>query len=151
MPRINPRKIDPSDKGKYLDLLWTSISGLQGRTEIKNFFKDLFSESESIMFARRIHIAQLLLEGKTYEQIIKKLRVGPDTVGKVQQWLTSGFGGYEKAIQSFEAVLEKRGEIEKNKYLEPFSFAWLKKKYPLHYLLFNLFDMAVDGKKKIKK
>ncbi len=140
MSKINPRVIDPLEKNQYLDLFWTSIAGLRGRAEVKNFFKDLLSESEAIMFARRIHIAKMLLEGKTYDDIMKKLGVGPDTIGKVQQWLTSGFGGYEKVVASFEEVVKKRIKIEEEKYVKPFSFAWLKKKYPLHFLLFNLID-----------
>jgi len=149
MSRVNPRIIDQNDKRKYLDLLWTSIAGLNNRAEVKSFFKDLFSESESIMFARRIHVAQLLLNGKTYQEISKLLSVGQDTINKVQQWLTSGFGGYEKVISSFEQVLAKRENIEKRKFVKPYSFEWLKQKYPLHFLLFNLMD-GIGGKNKRK-
>ena len=46
MVKVNPRKIDNTDRMKYLDLLWTSIASLKSRDEVKNFFKDLLSESE---------------------------------------------------------------------------------------------------------
>jgi TrpR-related protein YerC/YecD len=145
MSRVNPRFINQSEKMKYLDLLWTSIAGLQGRDEVKNFFKDLLSESEAIMLARRIQIAKMLLENKKYEEIVNQLHVGEDTVGKVQQWLTSGFGGYKKVIESFEGVLKKKVRAKEKGSL-PYSFGWLKKKYPLHFLLFNLIDKKQNKK-----
>ncbi len=145
MSRISPRTLNPNEKVKYLDLLWTSIAGLENRQEVKNFFKDLLGEGEAIMLSRRITIAKMLLEGETYQKIVDELGVGIDTVNRVSQWLNSGFGGYEKAIRAFEKALARRKEIEDRKYLTPYSFAWLKNKYPLHFLLFNLMDSV--GKK----
>ncbi|MBI2099025.1 hypothetical protein HYT45_01260 [Candidatus Uhrbacteria bacterium] len=148
MPKVNPRFLNQTQRMKYLDILWTSIAGLQTREEVKSFFKDLLSESEAIMLGRRIEVAKSLLDGKTYEEIVRNLHVGADTIGTVQRWLTSGFGGYEKALENFERVLEKRKEIEINNNLQPYSFEWLKKKYPLHFLLFNIMDKTSKKNKK---
>ena len=137
MVKVNPRKINNLDKMKYLDLLWTSIAAFKSRDEVKNFFKDLLSESESIMLSRRIMIAKCLLENMSYDEIKAKMKVGDGNIAKVHSWLTSGFGGYEKAIREFNKALDKRGV---NKIpVQPLSFEWLRKKYPLHFLLFNLF------------
>lgn len=46
---VNPCFINSDDKMKYLDLLWMSITELQSREEVKNFFKDMLSESEAVM------------------------------------------------------------------------------------------------------
>jgi TrpR-related protein YerC/YecD len=139
MTKVNPRNLDYSSKMKYLDLLWTSIAQLETREEVKQFFKDLLSESEAIMLARRIEIAKRLLEGESYTQMSSELRVGADTIAKVQNWLISGFGGYEKAVNGFKKELDNRfnkaSKVKKNK---PYGFDWLKQKYPLHFLLFNL-------------
>ncbi len=137
MVKVNPRRITNTDRMKYLDLLWTSIATLKSRDEVKNFFKDLLSESESIMLSRRIMIAKYLLEGLTYDEIKVRLKVGDGNIAKIHDWLVSGFGGYEKAIKEFNKALDKRG-INKAP-SPPLSFDWLKKKYPLHFLLFNLF------------
>ena len=96
MTKVDPRSIDTKSKMKYLDLLWTSIAQLKTRNEVKLFFKDLLSESDSIMLARRIEIAKLLMEGKSYMSIAQELKVGMDTINRVQRWLISGSGGYEK-------------------------------------------------------
>lgn len=137
MVKVNPRKINNLDRMKYLDLLWTSIAVLESRDEVRNFFKDLLSESEAIMLSRRIMIAKYLLEGLTYDEIKARMKVGAGNIAKVHSWLISGFGGYEKAVKEFNKALDKRGV---NKIpVRPLSFEWLRKKYPLHFLLFNLF------------
>lgn len=139
MARVNPRNLDSEDKMKYLDLLWTSVAQLETRDEVKQFFKDLLSQSEAIMLARRIEIAKQLLEGNSYDKISTNLRVGQDTIARVQRWLTSGFGGYEKAIGGFNKELNRRfSGSKKIKTSKPYSFDWLKQKYPFQFLLFNL-------------
>ena len=149
MSRVNLQKMDSKDRMKYLDLLWTSIAQLETRGEVKQFFKDLLSESEAIMLARRIEIAKRLLEGESYDSIADKLSVGKDTIGRVQGWLVSGFGGYEKALGGFDKELKKRFKNPRiDNRAEPHSFGWLKQKYPLHFLLFNLIDSGKGSKNK---
>ncbi len=149
MSKVNPRSLDSNSKMKYLDLLWTSIAKLETREEVKQFFKDLLSESEAIMLARRIEIARRLMEGDSYQNISKDLKVGTDTIGRVQRWLSSGFGGYEKAVNGFKKELKLRFERSpKINDKSPYSFEWLKQKYPLHFLLFNLISSNKSSKNK---
>ena len=56
------------------------------------------------------------------------------------KWLEDDVGGYEKAVKKLEKVLESRQEKINRAYVDPFSFEGLKKRYPLHFFLFNLFD-----------
>mgnify|MGYP001565443692 CR=1 FL=1 len=125
---------------KYLDLLWTSIAELRSREEVKNFFKDLLSESEAIMLARRITIAKYLLENKSYDEINYLMSASHTTIATVHRWLSSGFNGYETAIKKFNKAMNKRRSSGVANRPEPYTFGWLKKKYPLHFLLFNIFD-----------
>lgn len=108
MPRVNSKQLTPKQKKELLDLLWTIVTSLKNKKEIKNFFKDLLSETESIMLARRILIAKKLLEGKGYNEIIEELKVGTSTVASVHRWLISGFGGYEKALRRFKRAEKNR-------------------------------------------
>lgn len=153
MSRVNPRSLDSKSKMKYLDLLWTSIAQLESREEVKQFFKDLLSQSEAIMLARRIEIAKQLIEGESYESISADLKVGYDTIARVQRWLTSGFGGYEKAISGFQKELNRRfSKPSESGGGAPYSFNWMKQKYPLHFLMFNLIsaNKEITGKKSPK-
>jgi len=118
------------------------IALLESRDEVKNFFKDLLSETEAIMLARRIQIAKMLLEGFGYEEIQKSLKTSGNTIASVHRWLQGGFGGYEKLVPRLQKELKRREEIvRRNKETRvPYSREWLKRKYPLHYLLVNLID-----------
>jgi len=132
---------------RYLDILYTAVSSLSSREEVKKFLRDLLTESERIMMGRRIIIAQRLLEDKSYLEIKQELGVGMDTVIRVHRWLEDDIDGYEKVVKKLEKVFESRQEKRDKAYLDPFSFEGLKKRYPLHFFLFNLFD---DLNKKTK-
>ena len=147
--KIRPRKIDNKEKIEYLDALYTAVESLTSREEVKNFLRDLLTEGERIMVGRRIVIAKRLLNEESYGQIIREMRVGPDTIMRVHRWLEDDIEGYEKAVKKLEKVLESRQEKRDKMYLDPFSFEGLKKRYPLHFFLFNLFDDL--NKKKDKK
>ena len=128
--------------------MWTSAAALRGREEVKNFFKDLLSESETVMLGRRLVIAKELLEGKTYQEIMTAYHVGKATIGAVQHWLTSGFGGFEPAIERYAREWDKRAkQKEENiKSRDPLSLAALKRRYPMHFLLLRMFDELSAGR-----
>ncbi len=121
---------------------WTTLALLESVEEIKNFLKDMLSETEAIMLARRLKIAKLIYAGWNYDKIEKALHTSASTIAAVHSWLDGGFGGYiqgltklRKELQRQEGLQEKRQEAR-----EPFSLEYLKKKYPLHFLLFNAVD-----------
>ena len=142
MPRAKPQNTPLKERQKLLKEFWTTIALLESVDEIKNFFKDLLSESETFMLARRLKIARLIYAGWSYEEIEKELHTSPTTIASVHSWLDGGFGGYIDGITKLRkemarqaALAEKREEAR-----VPFSFESLKKKYPLHFLLFNAAD-----------
>lgn len=118
-----------------LDALYTAASSLKGRTDMKAFLKELLTPSERLMLGRRILIARYLLSGYTHAEIGEHLGVGPNTIVKVERWVDAQMPGYRTAIGGLEKEFKNRSdrrEIATN----PFSFKALKKKYPLHFLLF---------------
>lgn len=144
--KIRSRKLNNKEKIEYLDALYTAVESLKSRDEVKNFLRDLLTEGERIMVGRRIVIAKRLLNEEPYEQIIREMKVGPDTIMRVHRWLEDDIEGYEKAVEKLEKVLELRQEKRDKSYVDPFSFQGLKKRYPLHFFLFNLFDDFSKGK-----
>lgn len=138
--KIQPRKISNQDRIKYLDALYTAVESLKSREEIKSFLRDLLTESERIMIGRRIIIAKRLLDNQLYEQIMREMKVGPDTIMRVHRWLEDDNDGYERVVKKLEKVLESREKKRDKAYADPYSFEGLKQRYPLHFLLFNLFD-----------
>jgi TrpR-related protein YerC/YecD len=123
-----------------LDEFWTMVALLENKDEVKSFFKDLLSASESVMLARRIQIAKLLLSGWGYDRIETKLGTGPTTIASVHRWLQGGYGGYMNAIPKLKREIERREKVMELRQEEgvPLSSAWMRKKYPLHYLLVNI-------------
>ena len=106
---------------RYLDILYTAVSSLNSREEVKKFLRDLLTESERIMMGRRIIIAQRLLEDKSYLEIKRELGVGMDTIIRVHRWLEDDIDGYEKVVKKLEKVFESRQEKRDKAYLDPFS------------------------------
>jgi uncharacterized protein YerC len=116
-----------------LDTLYTAASAVQGRNAVKLFLRDLLTPSERLMLGRRIIIARLLIAGNSYEHIQKRLRVGRATISRVHRWLKDQFPGFEQAVKGMEQEFKKR---EDKKLYATSALYRLKKKYPLHFLLF---------------
>ena len=64
---------------------------------------DLLSEQELQMIAKRLQIAKLLLQKKTYEEIKKEIKVSQHTIARVNIWLQQGGEGFRMvAEQGFD-------------------------------------------------
>jgi hypothetical protein len=77
------------------------------------------------MLARRLEIAELLIEGLTYEEIRSKLKVGATTIAKVQTWLDLYGEGYR--------IIKKRSAKKSTNSESTNVFSKLKKAYPMYY------------------
>lgn len=139
--KVQSYKLTKEEKIKYLDALYTASSVLKTREDMKKFLRDLLTESERIMIGRRIVIAHKLLQNEGYDQIAAELKTGKDTITRVHRWLQDETKGYEKAIEKFQKILDQREEkrVQSDRYYNR-PFTRLKRRYPLHFFLFNLFD-----------
>lgn len=108
MSRKKPEKIPTKERQQLLREFWTTVSLLGDVDEIQRFFRDLFSETEAVMFARRLKIAKLLMRGKSYGFIEKEMKVSSATIASVHAWLDGGFGGYIRGIQKLESELRRQ-------------------------------------------
>ncbi|MFC1595041.1 YerC/YecD family TrpR-related protein [Patescibacteria group bacterium] len=154
MPRKRPESLSGEERKKLLDEFWIMVALLESRDEVKSFFKDLLSETETLMLSRRIQIAKMLLSDCQYNKIRENLGVSYSTIGSVHKWLQSGFGGYEKALPKLEKELDRRHKVYVKSIdaMTPYTFEWLKRKYPFQYMLFNLMDVKdLKPPKKLQK
>ena len=131
--KVRIEKLTKQERIETLDALYTAASSLKGRTAMKLFLRDLLTVSERIMLGRRIVIARKIIAGFSRDEIALELRVGYDTIHRVQRWLHDQFPGYEQAIRGMEKEIDRRTgrDIDKTSLIYG-----LKKKYPLHFLLF---------------
>ena len=135
--KVRYNELSENDKKKFLGDFYSMITLLEGRDEVKKFFKDLLTLSEVVMISRRIQVARMLLEEKSYDYIKKELKVGSSTISQVEKWLHNGFGGYKKAIENYNKKNKNREDFDPEE-MTPYSPAWVRKKYPLYYLLDNV-------------
>jgi len=131
-----------------LDALYTAAGALHGREAVKLFLRDLLTPSERIMLGRRILIARQLLAGESARSIADDMKVGCDTVYRVERWLHDQMPGYEQAVKGMEKEFVRRKEKYEDRKLYATSALYrLKKKYPLHFLLFSKPTLSPERKK----
>jgi TrpR-related protein YerC/YecD len=93
--------------------------------------RDLLSFTEVEMIAKRIKIAEMLIEGMTYREINESLKTSNATIFKVQEWLNVSGDGYRKAVEK-----TKGRNIRNDKPLSTYdssSWADLKRKLPAYF------------------
>lgn len=118
--------------------------------EAAQFLKDLLSKQEAEMLAKRIEIARLLINGKTYGEIERILRVSHGTVSRVSQWLANSGEGYRLIVSRVKP--EKATEQDFNdELLKPVSWKNIKRKYAMYFwpdLILEEFVKGADRRKK---
>ena len=80
----NPRK-NPTT-----DALFDAILSLETREECYNFFEDLCTVKEISDMAQRLEAAKLLLNGSTYDQIVKAVEISTATISRINRCIQYG-------------------------------------------------------------
>ena len=99
MAEKNPRR------NETIDALFDAIPSLETREECYDFFEDLCTVKEISDMAQRLEAAKLLLDGSTYEQIVKTVEISTATISRINRCIQYGTGGYRQTI---EKVREKQ-------------------------------------------
>ena len=99
MAEKNPRR------NETIDALFDAILSLETREECYDFFEDLCTVKEISDMAQRLEAAKLLLDGSTYEQIVKTVEISTATISRINRCIQYGNGGYRQTI---EKVREKQ-------------------------------------------
>ena len=99
MAEKNPRR------NETIDALFDAILSLETREECYDFFEDLCTVKEISDMAQRLEAAKLLLDGSTYEQIVKTVEISTSTISRINRCIQYGTGGYRQTI---EKVREKQ-------------------------------------------
>lgn len=87
------------EKNKKIAALYEIITKLQTPEECEILFEDLCTNKEVEKMAERLHAAKLLLEGKTYNQVIEETDISSATLSRVSRCVQYGKG--------YTAVLKK--------------------------------------------
>ena len=89
------------------DALFRAILSLETLEECYDFFEDLCTMKELEDMAQRVTAARLLLEGSTYEQIVKRVAISTATISRINRCIQYGSGGYGKILRRAEGSEEE--------------------------------------------
>ena len=82
---------------KMTDDLYDLIASLKSREECRALFSDMCTNKEIEQMAQRIYAARLLIEGKTYNQVIEETDISSATLSRVSRCVQYG-EGYRKFL-----------------------------------------------------
>jgi TrpR-related protein YerC/YecD len=124
----NNKNLKKEEVGKMFYKLCLAISKIKKPTEVSVFLGDLLTANEVAMISKRLKIAEMILDGFSYEEIIENLKVGSSTVARVQEWLNISGDGYRQAVEDTRGKdIIKESDKDRN------NFSNIKKKYPMYY------------------
>ena len=86
------------DKSKKIDALFELIAGITDPSDCKALFQDLCTAKEIENMAERVFAARLLIEGKTYNQIMEVADISSATLSRVSRCVQYG-DGYSKLLK----------------------------------------------------
>ena len=93
-----------SRKNATVDALFDAILSLESREECYDFFEDLCTVKEISDMAQRLEAAKLLLNGKTYEQIVREVEISTATISRINRCIQYGTGGYRNVIDKVSST-----------------------------------------------
>ncbi|MEG0914062.1 MAG: YerC/YecD family TrpR-related protein [Oscillospiraceae bacterium] len=91
-------------RSKALDNLFEAVLALDTEDECYAFFEDLCTVPELKAISQRYQVANLLLQNKVYNDIVKETGASTATISRVNRSLSFGSDGYK-------TILKKIGKI----------------------------------------
>ncbi len=88
-----------TNDSKLLQELYEAIISLETVKECENFLSDLCTIKELQAMAQRLRSAKLLLQGKTYNEVMEETDISSATLARVSKCVRYGSGSYASVIQ----------------------------------------------------
>lgn len=85
-------------KQEKIDALFSLIAGIDNAEDCRALFDDLCTIKEIENMAERVYAAKLLMEGKTYNQIMADSDISSATLSRVSRCVQYG-KGYSKLLK----------------------------------------------------
>lgn len=92
---------DKKAKEKMMQELYELIVSMENVDDCKALFRDLCTVKETEQMAQRVKAAKLLLEGKTYNQVIEETDISSATLSRVSRCVQYG-EGYRRFLKNPE-------------------------------------------------
>ena len=85
-------------KDEKIEALFRLIAGLDTAADCRDLFNDLCTIKEIEKMAERVYAAGLLMEGKTYNQVISQTDISSATLSRVSRCVQYG-NGYSRLLK----------------------------------------------------
>ena len=82
----------------HIDALVKLLTSLDNEEDCRALLEDLCTAKEVENMAERCHAAKLLLEGKTYAQVMEQVEISSATLSRVSRCVQYG-SGYAKLLK----------------------------------------------------
>jgi len=79
-------------------LFYNSFLCLDSEESVRNYLRDLLTETELDDFASRFLIARMIFNGSSYDDIQKATKRSTTTIARVSKWVKNGKNGYSNII-----------------------------------------------------
>ncbi len=86
-------------QSKECDALCDAFLALENREECYRFFEDLMTIKELKALSQRWHVARLLSDGKTYNEIAETTSASAATISRINKCLEYGADGYSTMLE----------------------------------------------------
>lgn len=93
------RILSPREEVAAEDELFRALLSLRDLAECRAFLQDLCTPAELQALKDRWAVAECLAEGLSYRQVHDRTGVSLTTISRVARYLSSGAGGYQKALK----------------------------------------------------
>lgn len=76
----------------HIDALLELLCRVDNKADCKALLEDLCTAKELENMAERLHAAKLLIEGKTYHQVMEQVQISSATLSRVSRCVQYGHG-----------------------------------------------------------
>lgn len=122
-------RLPKAEVEKIFYKLCRAICEMKNTQEAAEFLRDLLSFQEAEMIAKRLKIAELILQDRTYTEIKQQLKVGYGKIARVQEWLKISGDGYRLALK--RTIKDHTKEESSRRNIN--EWVSIKKKYPAYF------------------
>jgi len=87
---------------QYCENLYKAILKLKTVDDCRKFFEDICTIKEVLDISQRLEVANLLSNGKNYQEVSKATGASTATISRVSRCLNYGSGGYKLVVKKDE-------------------------------------------------
>ena len=102
MPKVSRTPLKTEESRRIRDAFLKTLALLHTTEEVEEFLEDFLTLAEWKMFMKRLAIAEMLIGGKSYATIQESLKVGTDTIARMQTFLQIHGAGMRRMIKQLQ-------------------------------------------------